>query len=124
MTNIYDQHDAAFRHVSAWVILKDGDRVAKIAVKFPRDGAGRLYAYVHWLGLPMVRGHAGGYGYDKQSAAIEAAARKLGDWNATYPTEATIATYEAFRNALSSPKAIHYWYRELEDAGFTVFQAI
>lgn len=63
MTNtstVYQLHDKAFANVSAYVIAKDGERVATIAFKFPRDGAGRLYVYVHWFGLQMVRGWAGG----------------------------------------------------------------
>lgn len=47
MAKIYDQHRAAFSNVSAYVITLDGEKVATIAIKFPRDGAGRLYAYVH-----------------------------------------------------------------------------
>ena len=74
---IYDQHRAAFSNVSAYVVMHGGERVATVAIKYPRDGAGRLYAYVHWLGVPMVRGFAGGGGYDKRSAACASAARKL-----------------------------------------------
>ena len=77
MPDIYDQHDAAFARVSAFVICRDGERVATVALKFPADGAGRLHAYVHWLGLPMVRGFAGGYGYDKRSAAVIEATGKI-----------------------------------------------
>lgn len=76
MADIYEQHDAAFKRVSAFVIMSAGERVATVAIKFPADGAGRLYAYVHWLGNEMTRGQASGYGYDKRSAAIADAARK------------------------------------------------
>lgn len=56
MTDIYDLHSKAFARVSAYVVLdKSGERVATVAFKFPADGAGRLYAYVHWIGVPMVR---------------------------------------------------------------------
>ncbi|MDE2426686.1 MAG: hypothetical protein KGO96_12340 [Elusimicrobia bacterium] len=79
MTDIYDQHRAAFAQVEAYVILKDGQRVANIAFKFPRDGAGRLWAYVHWLGLSMVRGYASGCGYDKRTAACASAAKRMGN---------------------------------------------
>ena len=67
---IYEQHDAAFRHVNAYVIMRGRERVGTVAIKYPRDGAGRLWAYVHFLGMPMVRGYAGGYGYDKKTAAL------------------------------------------------------
>ena len=62
MSDIYEQHKAAFSNVSAFVIVKGGERVATIAFKFPRDGAGRLFAYVHWLGEEMIRGYASGGG--------------------------------------------------------------
>lgn len=43
MKNIYDQHDAAFGGVSAYVICDAfGDRIGTVALKFPRDGAARL----------------------------------------------------------------------------------
>lgn len=113
MANIYDQHRAAFSNVSAYVILRKGERVATVAFKFPRDGAGRLYVYVHWLGVPMVRGFAGGYGYDKRSAAARNAAKKLGDG---VPVE--------FRDALIAGDGCSNWDRELERAGYTIAQAV
>src|SRR4051812_8286161 len=103
MADIYDQHKAAFANVSAFVVLKDGERVATVAIKFPRDGAGRLYAYVHWIGLEMVRGSATGYGYDKRSAAVSSAAGKLAaDWrpkHASGTIQAVVDQYTAFREA-------------------------
>jgi hypothetical protein len=114
--NIYRQHDASFANVSAFVVVKDGERVATIAFKFPRDGAGRLYAYVHWIGDEMVRGIAGGYGYDKRSAACADAGKKLavGD----------DALGVAFAAALRDGDGGSTWDRCLADAGFTVFQAV
>ena len=111
MSDIYDQHRAAFANVSAYVVLKDGERVATIAFKFPRDGAGRLYAYVHWIGVPMVRGFAGGYGYDKRTAACSSAAQRLD------------GVPHAFIDALwvdTGPT----WDEQLRKAGFTVIQAV
>lgn len=127
MANIYDQHRAAFANVAAYVVMKDGERLATIAFKFPRDGAGRLYAYVHWLGAPMVRGFAGGYGYDKRSAACANAMRK-----GTAEIEAALAErtgfeahahYPAFRDALSADNG-QYWDFNVMQAGFTVIQAV
>lgn len=46
MPDIYDHYAAAFANVSAFVVVRDGEKVAAIALKFPRDGAGRLYAYL------------------------------------------------------------------------------
>ena len=128
---IYNQHAAAFGSVAAFVVMQGAERVATIAFKYPRDGAGRLYAYVHWIGTPMVRGFAAGGGYDKQSAACASAADKL---PATLPTttytggrphhpEAERAAYGVFRAALAKD-AGYDWNRELRDAGFNVFQAV
>lgn len=124
MPDIYEQHAAAFANVSAYVIARDGQRVATIAFKFPRDGAGRLYAYIHWFGLPMVRGFAGGYGYDKSSAACAAAVRHLDD------TAFHTAPNPDERNALGSFFSALFrdngtaWNDQLRKAGFEVWQAV
>ncbi|MCL8384174.1 hypothetical protein [Xanthobacter aminoxidans] len=124
--DIYEQHDKAFRDVSAFVILKDGERVATVALKFPKDGAGRLWAYVHWLGLPMVRGYAGGFGYDKRSAAVASAIRHIADAEAEghrYAAPEEKALRAAFTGALEGDSG-HDWACRLERAGFAVLQAV
>lgn len=127
--NIYDQHRASFANVSAFVVMLDGQRAATIAFKFPRDGAGRFLAYVHWIGAPMVRGYAGGYGYDKQSASLANAAAKLTLENGTYPDgtpyygEEEVTAHAAFKTALSLDDG-HGWRCNLEDAGFKVWGAV
>ncbi len=124
MSDIYDQHKAAFAHVSAYVVVKDGELVARIAFKFPKDGAGRLYAYVHWLGLPMVRGFATGGGYDKGSAACSAAISRMKDGLGINPLEALqIQHYDAFRAALSKDDGTT-WNDHLRAAGFLVLAAV
>lgn len=132
MSNIYKQHDAAFANVSAFVILnKSGERVATIAFKFPRDGAGRLWCYAQWMGLEMARGFAAGGGYDKQSAAAASAARKLPemDHTSTYSdgtphhTTEELAQYVQFLAALGDDNG-HQWDSRLRDAGFTVLRAV
>ena len=123
--SIYKQHEAAFQHVSAYVIAKDGERVATIAFKFSRDGAGRLYAYVHWLGVPMVRGYADGYGYDKRSAACAVAAHKIVDGPDAGDgrTNGDPALIGLFITALRKDDGWD-WDRRLRDAGFDVWQAV
>lgn len=125
---IYDQRDAAFANVSAFVVMKDNERVATIAFKFPRDGAGRLYCYLHVIGLPMVRGYAGGYGYDKRSAAFTDAAKKqtqvkLESWQSADGYAEQYAIAEAFYTAVASRDG-REWNDNLRGAGFTVFQAV
>lgn len=131
MADIYDQHEAAFPNVAAFVILgKDSDnkgnpvRVATIAFKFPKDGAGRLYAYVHYFGVEMVRGFAAGGGYDKKSAAVAAAVSKL----SAHPdvqgwAGQLIVEYDDFRAVLANDDGA-YWDSRLRAAGFTVLQAV
>ncbi len=119
MPNIYELHDKAFARVSAFVVTRNGEKVATVAIKFPADGAGRLYAYVHWLGLEMVRGHAGGYGYNKRSAAVADAAAKIKGGDIRGRAEELANN---FIGALIEDDG-RDWTRRLEDAGFTVMQA-
>lgn len=125
-SDIYGQHQAAFNRVSAFVIAKDGERVATVAIKFPADGAGRLYAYIQWHGVVMVRGHANGYGYDKRSAAVSAAAAKIGagvDLASLSMRAASVDDRRDFQAALAGCDGCD-WTRALEKAGFTVWQAV
>lgn len=75
--SIYDHHNAAFRLVGAAALVQNGIHIGKIAFKYPSEGAGRLYCYLHIHGDAMVRGSAGGYGYDKRGAAFESAVTVL-----------------------------------------------
>jgi len=119
---IYDQHRAAFNQVSAYVVMHGTARVATVAIKYPRDGAGRLYAYVHWLGVPMVRGFAGGGGYDKRTAACASAARKLPE-NLPEGYDAAADAYAAFLSVMRADGGLD-WNTALTGAGFTVLQAV
>jgi len=122
MSKIYEQHQTAFQKVSAFVIAKNGECVATIAFKFPKDGASRLWAYVHWHGVPMVRGYANGYGYDKRSAACASASRaieKLHKDQFLNKCEDQVA----FIHALGLDDG-HGWDDNLRRAGFTVWQAV
>lgn len=131
MTKIYEQHTAAFAQVSSYAVLKNGEPVATVAFKFPRDGAGRLYAYVHWIGLEMVRGFAGGYGYDKRTAACAHAVAcaikdKVGAETpdqARHDIDGKMHARTQFFTALARDAGQH-WDSALRDAGFTVFQTI
>ena len=122
MSTIYEQHNKSFPLVSAYVITNaKGERVATIAFKFPKDGAGRLYAYVHWFGIEMVRGYANGYGYDKKSASLESAMSKLILLAADlgHGKDSPQHFIEALANIGGSN-----WDTKLRDAGFNVLQAV
>lgn len=131
--DIYDQFDTAFRYVGAFVVVKDGKRVATVAFKRPRGGAGRLYAYVHWLGLHMVRGFAGGGGYDKHSAAVASTAAPITRaWHNRHdaPTDKTEKFEEAAGDELTtfvaslSDRDGRRWDDRLRNAGFDVWEAV
>jgi hypothetical protein len=123
MPNVYDQHRASFATVSAYVVLDlTGERVANVAVKYPRDGAGRVYCYFHVFGAEMARGFANGYGYDKCSAAAESAVARIkppegADWQTHRDTITRIKT------ALAGGQGVD-WARRLQDAGYLVIQAV
>lgn len=122
MPCIYDQHDAAFRNVSAYVVLKDGERVGSVALKFGASGL-RTTAFVHFHGTTMVKGIASGGGYDKATAAVAHAARKMAP---VFPVDRGLghaSGYDAFRTALLKDAGPR-WYDALRDAGFTVLQAV
>lgn len=122
VSDIYDQHQAAFAQVSAFVVLDKGERVANVAFKYPRDGAGRLYAYVHWFGVSMVRGYASDGGYDKKSAAASAAAARITRQQQAHDGH-DVERQQAFITALAKDDG-YEWHHNLEAAGFTVFQAV
>lgn len=113
MKNIYEQHEKAFKRVASYVVLRNGEPVAKINIKYPADGVGRLYAYVHWFGEHMTRGFAYVYGYDKASAACYDAVRKC---------KPVCTSHALFIQALKDDE--HPFDYALIKAGFNVFQAI
>lgn len=132
MADIYEQHKAAFARVSAFVILNgEGERVATVALKFPADGAGRLYAYFHLIGEEMVRSFATGYGYDKRSAAVASAIGKIprrggADGIKGEPTDYDrlyIANRDAFQKAAPAMDCDD-WLNVMRKAGYTVLQAV
>lgn len=113
--NIYDQHRSAFSNVSAYVVLKDGKLVARVAFKF---GAS-VQCYFHIFGAPMAKASAGGGGYDRQSAAAEMAVAKHSV--DAYPED--LAHIEAIKAALSGDSGAT-WDKRLRDVGYTICQAI
>jgi hypothetical protein len=129
MSDVYKQHDATFRGISAWVILKDGERVATFAVKYNNGGANgvTVTAYLHVLGLPMVRFREGpGGGYDMKSAAFSRAAAKA--MRESSLDVAEIAHQLAARNVLADfseyPDAGDHWDGWLSKRGYQVEQAV
>lgn len=121
MTDIYTQHRAAFVKVAAYVILRDGKRVATVAFKFAASGL-RTTCFFHVLGTEMTKGVANGGGYDKASASAEAAVRASSKTPGTGNVPAALELLR-IRSTLEKDSG-HSWNRRLEDAGYTVLQAV
>jgi len=117
-SKVYEQHDKHFACVAAYIVMMGSEKVGKIAIKFPQDGAGRLYAYVHWYGDEMLRGSATGYGYDKRSAAIANAVKGSAIAEDGIPSD-----HDKFIRALKADSGLS-WDSQLHREGFEVHQAI
>ena len=122
--------DNAFKQVSAFVVM-DRDTtqpIAKIALKFPSDGAGRVNAYIHLIGMEVQHGYAGGYGYDKRTASIISAVTNCNDiWAQQIKSGHVSLTsvQQNFINLLLSDKAQGGWLEVInQDNGFIVIQAV
>jgi hypothetical protein len=129
LTN-WQKFDNAFKQVSAFVVM-DRDTMqptAKIALKFPSDGAGRVNAYIHLIGMEVQHGYAGGYGYDKRTASIISAASNCNDIWAQQIKSGHVSLTSAqqnFINLLLSDKAQGGWLEVInQDNGFIVIQAV
>ena len=123
MTDIYKQHKTAFKNVAGYIVTHNGEHVATIAFKYPKDGSGRLYTYVHWLGRPMVRGYAAGGGYDKKTAACSSAVSSKAFYNAIpLPSRAGEPLWD-FYTALKKDGG-PTWDSALRAAGFDVLHAV
>lgn len=125
MTNkIYEQFDKHTRQVGAWAIFKGAESVGRVVIKYPNDGAGRLYAYVQVWGAPMVRSWASGYGYDKASAAVGDASERLSAARPDLPEDfgdvkdpKCLENLSAFRTLKDSGES---WGNQLRALGYTV----
>jgi hypothetical protein len=118
MTTIYDKHAKTFASTSAYVICKDNERIATVAFKF----GNAVLAYVHILGSEMQSGLAKGGGYDRQSAAVARAAYFI----LISKDEVSPETYKN-GGALATAMRLddgYDWKRHVENAGFTVWQAV
>ena len=69
------EHPAVSR-VSGYVLMFNGEMAGNVITAFPTDGAGICKMQLHIFTGPLsitdtvMRGQAGGYGYDKESAAF------------------------------------------------------
>lgn len=74
-TSVYDKHSKHFAQVSAYVIIdNEGNQKGTMSVKYPKDGMGKLFLYLHLHGSQMVQVSVSGCGFDKLSVAVQKAA--------------------------------------------------
>lgn len=118
MSAIYEQHDKAFKNVSAYVVTLGDKRLATVA--FKRGNA--VTCFLHVLGLEMTKGRANGGGYDRASAAAYDAVMKTKVLDGARPEEAH--TLENFKKALKEGNGGSHWDRALRDMGYSVLQAV
>lgn len=124
----WTKFDKAFSQVSSFIILdKDTkDVIAKIALKYPKDGAGRLSCYMHLIGTEVQIGTANGYGYDKRTSAIIDATKKCESefLNRVKNNDCHGDELKMFK-LLASDKAQSGWQEVINESnGFIVIQAI
>ena len=75
MTTVYDKQAKHFSKVSADVIIdNEGNQKGTMQVKYPNEGMGKLFLYLHLYGSTMVQVSVSGCGFDKLSVAIQKAA--------------------------------------------------
>lgn len=126
LTN-WQKFDNAFSQVSAYVVLDKETKevVAKIALKFPKDSASRLKAYVHVIGMTVQEGIAGGYGYDKKTHAIIRAAQECRCADNLLEESNLNESQRIFLELLHSDKAQGGWQEVINhEYGFIVIQAV
>jgi hypothetical protein len=120
MTNNPNQHDIDDSTVEAFNIFRGNRHVATIGLRSSTNGEEGSHARVRWIGLEMVRGYAGGGGYDNRTAAVAAAVRTM---KLVTPGGLTPPYDLALFHAALTADDGRAWSNALKAAGFTVIQA-
>jgi len=118
MTDIYRKFDAATSRTTAVALIYAGKVAGRIVIKFGEAAT----AYVQIWGLEMQSGRATGGGYDKATAAVEAAVAKLKPLKAGDDLAAQNAKW-ALCSAFDGADG-RGWEQRLETCGFTIARAI
>ena len=117
---------SAFSQVSAFIVFSSETKemIAKIALKYSKDGAGRLSCYMHIIGNDIQIGTASGYGYDKRTASIIDCIRKM--FNTVKLQDQNInSKQKQFIELLLSDDAQGGWQEVINhNNGFIVIQAV
>lgn len=118
-------YERVTRDLTVYSVSKDGEPIARIVVKYGGRSSPHgltVRAFVHVLGLPMVRGMARGGGYDMKTAAIADAMKHLTYNRRSDSYESAIAdTCQAFRALSDGGYDIPHQLREL---GFHVAEVV
>lgn len=124
MKSVYQKFESAFPNVSAYTILKDGEHVANITLKHPKDGVGRLQCFMHIPSTEMQNAFVSGCGYDKRSAAIHKTAKQYKEFIANNSKYKLKPSEDELLELLSSYEASNGWSDELYRNGFNVINVI
>lgn len=123
-TSNWQKFDKSFNQVSSFVVLDAETKnvIAKIALKHPKDGAGRLSCYMHIIGSEVQIGTASGYGYDKRTASIVSASGKYWEMLDMKNIDSKV---NDFIELLLSSEAQSGWQEVINESnGFIVIQCI
>lgn len=116
MNNVYKKLDNHMQDVRAYAVLDSVTSANVGRVLFKWTKAGVCHAYVQEWGFTMVTGKAGGYGYDKQGAALHDAYYKVVDDEILHGSK-----------LLKLLEQITYdgnWQEVLKNAGYTLLNVI
>ena len=70
-TSVYEKNAKHFELVRAYAIVNaEGEHVGLLNCKYPKDGLGKLYVYLHLFSSTMKVTTVSGCGYDKLGAAL------------------------------------------------------
>ena len=116
MTTVYEKQVKHFSKVSAYVIIdNEGDQKGTMQVKYPNDGMGKMFLYLHLHGSTMVQVSVSGCGFDKLSVAVQNAAE-------AYQTDLTFKNDRDFIKAL---KQVNHNFKQFNKYGeYRFLQAI
>ena len=111
MKDVYEKMDQHFINILAYAITNEsGAIIGRILFHFSKGGV--VTAYAHEWCFPAITGKAGGYGYDKEGAALRDAIKKASKDDETKDSP--------LYKALESVTYDGEWPRLLEKAGYKI----
>ena len=108
-STVYERFDQATARIQAWAILYRGEYVGRVFIK----NSERCTAYVQIFGAQMQSGWANGHGYDRHTAAVEVAAKKLKQLQHPDDDPKARAILGEFQRAIAEGAEGEHWDRRL-----------